>query len=97
MQEVFFTAAIIIAIGYLSSMVTGFIAVATFERFHTFKGAVLLTGLSLATFWIAPVVTAVASLQSLLLCYKVSSAVYALGVIAYIGYAARVSPRRSHL
>lgn len=97
MQEVFFTAAIIIAIGYLSWIVTSYIAVATFEKYHVFSGATLLTGLSLATFWVAPVVTAIASLQSLLLCYEVSGTVYALGVIAYIGYAAKVSPRRSHL
>lgn len=93
MQEVFFTAAIIIAIGYLSSTVTGFIVTATFQSFLTFKGAMFLTGILLATFWIAPVITAVVSIQSLLLCYKISGAVYALGVIAYIGYAAKVSPR----
>jgi hypothetical protein len=95
MQEVFFTAAIIIAIGYLSSMVTGFIVAATFERFLTFRGAVLLIGLTLALFWIAPVVTAISSLQSLLLCYKITAAVYALSVVVYIGYAAKVSQRRS--
>ncbi|MGR6496935.1 hypothetical protein IYR97_08010 [Pseudomonas fulva] len=92
MQEVFFTAAIIIAIGYLSSMVTGFIVVATFKSFLTFKGAMFLTGIMLVTFWIVPVITAVVSIQSLLLCYKISGAVYAIGVIAYIGYAAKVSP-----
>lgn len=68
MQEVFFTAAIIIAIGYLSSTVTGYIAVAIFETFLTRKGAVLFTGLSLALFWVAPFVTAIVFLQSLLLC-----------------------------
>lgn len=97
MQEVFFTAAVIIAIGYLSSMVTGFITVAVFETYFTLKGAALITGLSLSLFWVAPVVTAVVSLQSLFLCYKISAAVYAIAVLIYIPYAARFSPRRSRL
>lgn len=94
MQEVFFTVAIIIAIGYLSFIITGFIAGHTCVALFTASGLTSIMALSLILFWVAPVVTAVIDLQALLLCYKVSAAIYALGLVIYVGNAMRVSPNR---